>query len=366
MCVLPTGRLASPTKTSFVRAEAEAQLGPIQARIADHFGSRHKSDAYAAAHVAAALLVADRGREIIALVNAEREPKAISDPVFRRETQLQRLRVAMKVCRETGDNVDAMLTLLIGAEALKTDATIQRMLVENPDLAACFARDRSSRVVLRNPNEIEHHGPLLFHLMVADARDGSAISVREGHTQVDAWLKRRHENFEEQRREYQNSEPQGWSITDRDIAAEIEAVLRIAGSRRAVQRVFRWRPRTVALRVASILSHKLITSGEAALVERCLTEAKIPTPWDLFLLVPLALAGKEVNLARLESSIASFLRRGLIHVDALRDTWSDENPTAEFLDTILTACEMVITRGGDPRRVTPVLQQFAHPDSAPA
>jgi hypothetical protein len=346
----------------FIRAEAKAALGPIRELVADHFISRHKSDAYAAAHLAAALLAVDRRREIINLVHAEREPMAIRDPVLRREAQLRRLRIAMKVCREADNTIDAVLTLLIGAEALKTDAAIQRMLIENPDLAACFARDRSSRVVLRNPNEIEYHGPLLFHLMAADAREGSAVSVREGHRQVLAWLKRRNESFEEQRREYQNSEPQGWSINDRDIAAEIEAVLRIAGPRRAVQRVLRWRPRTVALRVASILSLKLIISGEAALVERCLTEAKIPTPLDLFLLVPLALARKEVNLARLEYSLASLLRRGLIHFDALRNTWSDDNPTAEFLDTILTACEVVITRGGDPTRVSPVLQQFAHPD----
>ena len=287
---------------------------------------------------------------------------AIRDPVLRREAQLKRLRIAMKVCRETDNTIDAVLTLLMGAEALRTDAATQRMLVENPDLAVGFASDRSSRVVLRNPNDIEHYGPLLFHLMAADARDGSAISVREGHRQILAWLKRRKQSFEEQRREYQNSEPQGWSIDDRDITAEIEAVLRIAGSRRAGQRVLRWRPRTVALRVASILSLTLIISGEAARIERCITEARIPTPWALFLRIPLALAGKEVDLARLESSLASLLRRGLIHVDSLRDPWSDDNPTAEYLDTILTACEVVVTRGGDPTRVSPVLQQFAHPD----
>ena len=87
----------------------------------------------------------------------------------------------MKVCREIDNTIDAVLTLLIGAEALRTDAATQRMLVENPDLAAGFARNRSSRVVLRNPNDIEHHGPLLFHLMATDARDWTAISGRDGH-----------------------------------------------------------------------------------------------------------------------------------------------------------------------------------------
>jgi energy-coupling factor transporter ATP-binding protein EcfA2 len=103
----------------FVRTEAEPLLFSTQVRIANYFISHHKSDAYAATHVAAALLAARRGQEIIDLVNTEQEPKAISDPVLRRNVQLQRLQIAMKVCREAANNVDAMLTLLIGAEALR-------------------------------------------------------------------------------------------------------------------------------------------------------------------------------------------------------------------------------------------------------
>jgi hypothetical protein len=183
----------------FVRTEAEPQLRLIQSRMADHFLRRHRSDAYAAAHVAEALLAAGRGREIIDLISTEPEPTAIRDPVLRREAQLKRLRTAMKVCREAGDTVEAMLTLLIGAEALKTDTVIRRMLIENPDLAANFARDTSRRIVLRDPKQIEHHGPLLFHLMATDARHEDDISVREGYSQVLAWLKRRNEYFKEQK-----------------------------------------------------------------------------------------------------------------------------------------------------------------------
>jgi hypothetical protein len=347
----------------FVGAEAEAQLGTIQARVAERFVSRHRSDEYAATHVAAALLTAGRGREIIDLIKSEPKIIAIVDPVLRREAQLQRLRIAMKVCREAGDISDTMLTLLIGAEALKTGAAIQRMLIENPDLAANFARDTSSRAVLRDPNEIENHGPLLFHLMAAEARDGDAISVREGYRQVLAWLQRRDQNFKEQRSEHPNSEPQGWSVNGRDIAAEIEGMLRIAGPRSAVESVLRWRPRSVALRVASILSLKLIIAGESALVERCITEARIPTAWNLFLLTPLALAGKEVELSRLESSLACLLRRRLIRLDKLRETWRDENPTAEYLDMIITACEVIVAHGRDPTCIVPVLERIADRES---
>ena len=346
----------------FVRTEAETQLGRIQARIANHFVSRHRSDAYAAAHVAAALLVAGCGRQIIELINTEREPVAITDPVIRRETQLQRFRIAMKVCREAGNNVDAILTLLIGAEALKTDAAIHRMLIENPDLAAHFARDTAAREILRDPDEVENHGPLLFHLMAADARDGDGISVREEYRQLRAWIRRRAEHREEQSKNYPDSQPQSWSIHVCDIAAETEAVLRIAGPQAAVESLMGWRPRSLAIHVAIILGSKLITSGESSIIERCLTEGRILAPWDLFLLTQLAISGKEVDLSRLESGLAKLLRRGLIRLDGLVEAWRDDEDTAEYLDLILTACEAVVARGGDRAHVVPVLQRFAEPE----
>lgn len=354
--------LADEDFEDFLRTEGESQINIVRARIADRFLSCHASDAYAATHIASALLAAHRGREIIDLINAEKEPVAIGDPVLRREAQLGRLRIAMKVCRETGNNVDAMLTLLIGAEALKTDAAIRRMLLENPDLAASFARDTSSRLILRDPGEIENHGPLLFQVMAVDAQRGDAISVREGSRQVRAWMQRRTACFEEQKKRHANAQPHGWDINDRDIAAETEAVLRVAGPQQAVDYLRRWRPKSVVLRVASILSRKLIASGEASLVERCIAEARIRSPWDLFLHTPLALAGREVDVQRLEASLARLRRRGWIRLNRLRDAWDDDHASVDYMDTILTACELVVAHGGNRSAAASVLEVFADPE----
>jgi hypothetical protein len=100
-------------------------------------------------------------------------------------------------------------------------------------------------------------------------------------------------------------------------------------------------------------------AGEADLVGRCITEAGIPAPWDLFLLTPLALAGREVDLTRLESSLACLLRRRLIRLDILKDSRRDEKTTAQYVDMILTACEVLIARGGDRSCVVPVLERIA-------
>jgi len=345
---------------NFVREEAQQELQTIQKLIADHFSARYKSDAYAATHIAGALLEADRGREILDLINNEKEPLAIRDPILRRETHLQRLKIAMKVCRDNGNVVDAMMTMLVGAEALKTDVAIKTMLNENPDLGASFARDTSSRTILRDADQIESHGSLLFQLMAADGRKGDRISVREGYRQVHAWMERRSESFTEQTKDHPGFHPQGWHLSTSDITAGIEAILRIAGPRAAIDELFSWTPRTVALRVGSVLPARLIISSHADLVEKCLSE--IRPPWDLFLLVPLALSGQDIDVSRVLYSLAKLHRHGLIRLDRLREPGNDETKSAAFLETVLTACEIVIARGGDINSIVPLLGLFADPE----
>ncbi|MCP4002724.1 MAG: hypothetical protein GY725_00880, partial [bacterium] len=291
----------------FIRIEAESHIPAVRKQIAIHFLSLHESNAYAAAYLAEALLDAGRGSEVLKLVQSEQEPRAIGDPVVRREAQLRRLRVAMKVCRDSGNDVDALLTLLIGAEALKTDAAMREVLVQNPDLATRFARDTAGRVVLREPGLIKHHGPLLFHLMAVDSRRDDGISVRESHRHLQAWLQRRTEQVEATKKAHPHWGPNAvtpWPIDIRDIAAETEAVIRIGGPGRGVEYLRRWRPSTIAVDVAMLLSEELIAGGDVELVERCVKEAPLSAPWDLFVLVPLALAGRTSEVERLETSAA--------------------------------------------------------------
>jgi hypothetical protein len=343
----------------FMREKAEDQLSSVRDRIATHFMSRHKQDDYAATHIAEALFLAERGKEIIDLISTESEPKAISDPVLRRETHLQRLRIAMKVCRVSGNTVDAMMTVLIGAEALKTDKVIHRLLIDNPDLAANFARETANRAILCDPLRIEYHGPLLFQLMAVDARQGNSISVREGHRQVSAWLQRRSRQNEEQREEHPNISLQGWSIEDQDIAAEIEAILRVSGPQSALDMLLRWSPKSIAIQVASIISCRLITSGEIDFIKQYIIESKIPRPWNLFLLTPIALAGEVVDLSELETGLKRILRRNWIRIESLRNHTNNDNSDFEFLEIVLTAAEIIIARGGEIKSVVPILEKFA-------
>lgn len=345
----------------FIRDEANENLPKIRNRIADYFLSIHKSDSYAATHIASALFDANRGQEIIQLINSEKEPSAIGDPVLRRETQLQRLKIAMKVCREKGNVTGAILTLLAGADALKTDYAIQEMLINNPDLAANFARDTFGRVILRDSVQIENHGVLLFHLMAFDARKNNKVLVREGYRQLQAWLQRRKESYKEQKKKHPHSRPYGWEIKYYDIAAEIEAILRTSGCQDAITALLRWKPKQIALQVASILSYKLISSGDEDLLEACLDDERIKAPWKIFLLTPLAFTKKQIDISLLELCLEKILRFNFINLEKVRDSYSygEDDPYSGFLETILTACEIVISRKGKLEVVIPVLEKLS-------
>lgn len=343
----------------FIRQEASEKNSEMQDRIAEYFLSVHKSDSYAATHIATALLEANRGKEVIELVNSEEEPSAIGDPVLRRETQLQRLKIAMKVCRETGNTVDAILTLLTGAYALKTDYAIQEMLINNPDLAANFARNTFGRIILRDSMQIENHGVLLFHLMAYDARNNNGILVRESFRQLRAWLQRRNEELEKQRRENPHFAAQGWNIDYRDIAAETEAILRTSGHQDAIEMLFRWKPKHIRLRVASILSDSLMASGDENLLEDCLEDDRITSPWNLFLLTPLAITKEQIDLTLLEEALEKLLRLKIINLSKIKNSYREDDHFADILETVLTACEIVISRGGNREIVVPILEKFS-------
>ncbi|MCP4002719.1 MAG: hypothetical protein GY725_00855 [bacterium] len=111
-----------------------------------------------------------------------------------------------------------------------------------------------------------------------------------------------------------------------------------------------------------LLSEELIAGGDVELVERCVKEAPLSAPWDLFVLVPLALAGRTSEVERLETSAARLHHRRLIRLDVLNNAWRDDDTTARRLDAILTACEIIAARGGELERIAHVVELFAEPE----
>jgi len=343
----------------FIRDRVQ-DLMPVRNRVAERFMARHDVDAYAATHLAPALHHAHRGNEIIKLLETHPAPPVIEDPLVRREVQLQRIRIAVQVSSEQQDVVGALRTILVGAEALKTDAAIREVVRANPDLAAAFMLDSASKMILQDSKEVEHHGPLLFHRLRENAAAKNGVMAREDFRQLRAWLDRRAEDLARRKAQHPEWRHQdAWDIGDRDVAAEVEATILMYGPEAALDNLSRWKPRQLYLRVAQVLVPRLLMSGHADLVEKCAGENLISPPWDLAVLVPLAISGRAVDVSRFENSISRLHRYlRVFRLDRLRDEWTP-GLTSYWFDTIMTACEIVVAHGGSRERIRPVLTAFA-------
>ncbi len=346
---------------AFVRAKGECELTRTRARAADRLLSRASQDRYAALHVASALVAAGRGEDLLRLVEDEPAPTAVSEPVLRKEAELQRLRLSIKVCREAGNVERALRFVLIGAEGVKTETAVRRLLMNNPDLAARFAPETVRRLILSDANLVAHHGPLLFHNLSVNADRGDAISYREGQRFLWAWLQARKHH-----RENQDAHPhEAWEITVSDISSMVEAALKLEGPAASLRTLQTWTPKRIALEVGLTLPYRLIAEGHAKGVEGFVTDGHLGPLSSLFLRVPLALAGHKVDDQQMTCGLEQLVRRKLKvkrFFRAFHASHDRASSHAQVLDTVLTACEILTIRRAAPELVDRSLADFLDPE----
>ena len=343
---------------AFVRAEGERELEWARARSADWLHSRADQDRYAALHVAAALVAAGRGEDLLNLVGAEPAPMTVTDPILRREAEWQRLRLAIKVCREAKDTARALHFVLMGAEGVKTETAVRQLLSSNPDLAARFAPETARRLILSDADHVAHHGPLLFHKLSVDADRGDAISYREGRRLLRAWLQAR----EHHRQNEDTYHREAWEISVSDISSTVEASLKLDGTAASLRTLQGWTPKSIALEVGLTLPYRLIAEGCGEDVEEYVTGGHLEPLSSLFLLVPLALAGRAVDVQQMSLGLEQLVRRKLKvkrFFHTYRDTVSSH---AQILETVLTVCEFLTTRRAAPELVDALLADFLDPE----
>ena len=349
---------------AFVRAEGETELARTRARAADWLLLRAGHDRYAALHVAAALVAAGRGDDLLHLVEDEPAPKSVTDPILRKEAELQRLRLAIKVCRDAKDVSRALRFVLIGAEGVKTETAVRDLLSSNPDLAARFAPETARRLILSDANSVAHQGSLLFHKLSVDADRGDAISYREGQRLLRAWL---------QAREHHSQDPDlhpghraAWEISFSDVSATVEAALKLHGPADSLQVLQTWRPkRRAALEVGLTLPYRLIAEGRSEDVEAFLADNHLGPLSSFFLSVPLALAGRAIDIQRLACGLEQLSRRRL-RVKRLFNTLHAFHGTGSsgtrVLESVLTACEILTIGRAAPELVDRLLADFLDPE----
>lgn len=321
----------------FIKAEAQPNLVAIQRVVADHFSRQHRSDGYAATHVADALITAGRGADLLPMIEGDPTLQVIADPIVRREVQLRRLKLALKVCRSAGNASDTLKVILIGADANKDEAVLRELLEEQTDLGVHFAWPTLRRLVLADRDSVEGQGSVLVQDAARAARADDRFTARERLILHDAWIKRRGEVPQQER--------QLWKLTDDDIAARAEAIFELAGPEAVLQELSRWRPRSIPARVALRLIPNMIISGRQDALKEVLEKRLLREPWNLLLSIPLALAGCEVDVDTIARSLIGLKRQHVPRVARLRYSLAEGQWEERLFELILTACELAMSLG---------------------
>ena len=343
----------------FVRKKAEPKLLEAYQRSAAHFYANHENDEYSAMHLASALFSAGQGQKIIKIIQESEAPLAIKDQIIRREVQRQRLQLAMKVCRSAGEPADAIFTLLVGAEAIKTDDAVDKIIAENPDLSIHFASDTVGRNILYSSKTYESHGRFLSHIVARDAADKDFIAAREKKRILREWMNRRSEDIERQKSEksehwHQHTEP--WLIEIEDIAAIAHSVLDMEGYQAAYDFICDWKPRSIHYKIALILVDRLLSSGKAATIQEFLGSGCVPEPWSSLFSIPLAFVGHDINCAALKKSLCNKDILKYCDLKELERHASEDAVGLSYAEMILSGCEILAANGEDLSLVEPILE----------
>jgi hypothetical protein len=299
--------------------------------VANYFSRTCTTHAYSAIHVADALIKANRGTELLAIIELDPHVVALTDAIARRQTQLHRLKLSVQAYAGNTNTVDTLKALLLSAEADRDESTINEVLNAETDLAAEFGGASFRRQVLLDRDRIREHGALLIHDAARAARAGIRATAREQFESYRAWLKRRKEQSEEERG--------NWAIDARDLAAYLEVIVALEGPDAALDEMLRWTPRFLPLLVASILVPQLLASGRVDVVRSFLANKQTRHPWSLVLTLPLALAGEPVDRGSVGGALKR-IRRQVIPNPTTFESFQQPGWKEHFFGTLVASCEL--------------------------
>lgn len=318
----------------FIHERSSQKRSAATADAAAYLLQIFRVDSYAATHVAAALLAADRGRELLQLIQDDPQVEALDDPIARQEVRVQRSRLALRACRSTGGAAEALKVILTSADASEEEYILRDILERHSDLAVNFAWPSLRRLVLADSDSVRRQGTVLAQDAGRAARIGDHITARERLDGHDAWL-RRWANLPDNERSQ-------WELSVGDIAARAEATLELEGAEAVVKEIKRWRPEASRIEVALKLIPRLLAAGKQGNMKDALDRSLLPEPWNLLLSVPLALAGASVDASTISASLSTLtpgdIRMG---VHSSRGTKGDPWEHSWF-QLLVTACELAV------------------------
>lgn len=341
---------------AFVREKGRSAEVEVLRAASDRLMANADCDEYAALNVAPVLFLADRKHDLLEFVEQEPKPKksAVSDPVRSREIHDKRLLTAIRVCQEAGNAARALRFVLMGVEAAVSHKAVRKLLESFPSLAVRFAKELSRRLILGDPGRKKYQGNLIFCSIGEDAIVRNAVGVRERRKQLSAWLEAREDDL--RRRNETKSHSEAWPLNPEAIAADILATALLNGIEQAISHFKQVRPVGFSIAVARALVHRMLGESRHELVQEL--ALKSPPLKALFLLVSLARAGCEIDLQKLAEGLERAKRRLTLRVADRSKRTQNTLLNPYFLDSVLSATEILFARGAHLSLCNDVLSKF--------
>ena len=189
-----------------------------------------------------------------------------SEPIARRDAELQRLQFALKASIRAGRFVEAAKLALRAAQETAGDTRQQTLLRDNTDLAAAFLEPGliqelvSRRTFLRLASIAEEEGydtwtgsHHVYEASLLSCFAGFRGDARSRFRMAHEWLM----NWSL----LPKSERERCEVTDRHIAEMALAAFNLGGPEAAASELRRWKPREVSHRVGRIVARLLVDHG---------------------------------------------------------------------------------------------------------
>ena len=242
---------------------------------------------------------------------------------------------------------------------MRTSQATRLLLASFPRLTVRYAKETASRLILSDPDLVADHGRLLLCSFGEDAVKGDAVGVREGRRRLRAWLEARRDNYRAEVQKFGRGT--AWSVRPEDVAASLFASAVLDGADAAITHFLRLRPLRFAIAAAAAFVNRLLVESRFELAE--VIAKKRPSWQTVFLLVPLAVAGREIDLDRLLSGLVALKRRFSLDASTLGEQhWDDSEIGPYVIDTVLSATEILVGHGVHSDICTRMLSPFLDSD----
>ncbi len=335
---------------AFARDKTEDLAPSTLEAAADLLMAHRETEPYAARSVAEALMAIDRLDELYALVSEDIPPACLPDALDRRGVQARRLVLALRCARRVEDIVQSQSLLLAGSRALRTDTSVQKLLVENLYLSVAFSAPTVTRLI---QTEDSHHGArglLRLVLAVETAGAGKTHEARDHLRWWNAWLQ------DNQTRSGRKQAP----VTDQMVHLELEAYRLLQGEDEAVARLRQWRPLSSLTGLAVLSTRAALKDGDVARAKRLLARTWI-RPVALQILSALLLAGEALTSGELAQGLEAVARAGAVSIPPARESRTK-------VETLLIVLEAAANHSELTARTLDLLKRslpLATPETAP-